>query len=433
MASENKQAINAWVLFPMGPKAFSVVVEVAILPVYFQQVAASSFSAEDASTYWKYITLAVLFLSALFAPFLGGIADQLGARKQLLIISNIVGIIAAGAMIFVGPGDWVLAIGLYLFASVGASCVYSFYDSFLIHIVPRKDLDEVSCRSAMWSYVSGAVTLSLTLLVVLLIFPNDNWGMRVTFLLMAICWAVASVMILPRLPEPPVKNDHSPTRASSLVNGAKGVMGSLQKAQTNRQLLLFLCAFGAYSGGISTIITMSNVYGRELGLGTTGLIVALALNQVVGIPASWLYGRLAQRIGAKRMVMAGLVLYTLIAIVAYFTVNVWIFWLLVVMVGLVQGGVTALNRSLFSKMISPERSSGLFGLYTAANRFSTIIGPMAFGMLVQAWGTTRLAMLSTLFLLFVGRILLEFVADQPEDTPEEMAAAPAQTALEQTS
>jgi UMF1 family MFS transporter len=406
-----KNQTRSWALFMIGSTAFATAVEAAILPIYFQQVAANPFTIEDASIYWGYLSATALFLAALLAPLLGSIADEIGGRRRLFAISNTVAILATGALILVGPGGWMLAAILYLVAAVAGSCTYLFYISLLPHMAPRDQLDRLACESFGWSYVGGVITLVLALGMVMFVFPDSTWGPRVAFLLMAIWWAVASAILLPRIPEPPAGMKQAGAGTNLLITGVKRVAATFRDIRKNHQLFTFLCALALYTGGVNTIVTMATSLGLEIGIGTNELIGALVLNQAIAIPVMWLVGRTVAKTGAKRILLAGLFLYTLISIAGYFMVNNMVFWMLAGLLGVAQGIVAALGVSMFSKMIPLERSGEFFGAYIVAMRLSGIVGPMSFGLLASLLATTRLAMLLPLVMFFAGRAMLAFVDD----------------------
>jgi UMF1 family MFS transporter len=424
MNVEDEKTTREWILFPIGMAAFSTVVEAAILPIYFQQVAASPFSVEDASVYWSYLTALSLLLTVILAPVLGSIADRIGGHRRLFVYSNVIAILATGGLVFVGRGGWLLAALLYLIGSVGNKCAYLFYLALLPHLAPHRRLDQISCQSYTWNYIGGTVSLALALGLIMYVFPDSTWGARVAFLLVAVWWAVFSAILLPRLPEPRFSNRTSHTGMSLVVEAIRQLVETFRDIRGHQQTFTFLLALGLYSGGISTVILMATTLGPEVGIGSNELIGAIVINQAVGIPVMLVLTRLVPKTGARRVILTGLAVYTFIAVLGYFTITRWMFWTLAVLAGMADGMVLALSRSLFSKMIPLEDSGEYFGLYTVALRLSGIIGPMLFGVLVRLFDTPRLAMLAPLALFFAGRALMAFVDDdRVTDRPDGQSQA----------
>lgn len=400
-----KQIINAWCMYDWGSSAFSTTIEAAVLPVYFEQVVAASLPGNTATVYWGYANTVALLIAAFLAPILGSIADYTGRKKRMLTLFAALGILATALMVGIEAGDWMLAIVLFIIGSVGLSASYVFYDALLPHIARPDQVDYVSAKGYALGYVGGGILLAINLAMIMVIWRGSTLGPRLSFLSAAIWWAVFSIPLLRRVPEPPASTAGIGPGVHPVVAGLRRLNQTFHEIRKYRQLFLFLVAFWLYNDGIGTIIKMATIYGSEIGIGMTDLIGALLLTQFVGVPFSLLFGKFSKYVGTKRAIMLGLGWYTLITIGGYFMSQAWHFWALAFMVGMVQGGTQALSRSLFSLMAPKARSAEFFGFYDVSSKFAGIAGPALFAVVGQLTGSSRLSIVA-LIVFFVGGILL---------------------------
>jgi UMF1 family MFS transporter len=407
------QIVNAWCMYDWGSSAFSTTVEAAVLPVYFEQVVAAGLSGNTATVYWGYTNSVALLITALLAPILGSVADYTGGKKRLLTIFAAIGIVATTLMVLIDSGDWLLALALFLLGTVGLSASYVFYDSLLPHVARADDIDYVSSKGYALGYVGGGILLAVNILMIQVVWAGSTLGIRLSFLTVAVWWAIFTIPLLRRVPEPPANTAGIGAGVNPLAAGFRRLGQTFREIRKYRQLLLFLIAFWLYNDGIGTIIKMATIYGSEIGIGMTDLIGALLLTQFVGIPFSLLFGKFSKRLGTKRSIMAGLGWYTLIVISGYFMSQAWHFWALAVAVGMVQGGTQALSRSLFGVMAPKARSAEFFGFYDVSSKFAGIAGPFLFAVVGQLTGSSRLSIVA-LVVFFIGGIILLSRVDERE-------------------
>ncbi len=407
------QIINAWCMYDWGSSGFSTTIEAAVLPVYFEQVVAAGLAGNTATVYWGYTNAISLLVAALLAPLLGSIADYTGGKKRLLTIFAVVGILATALMVLVDSGDWLMALVLFFFGSVGlgASCV--FYDALLPHVARANEIDFVSSKGYALGYLGGGILLAVNILMIQVIWAGSNLGPRLSFLTVAIWWAIFSLPLLRRVPEPAANTAGIGVGVNPLAAGFRRLGQTFGELRKYRQLFFFLMAFWLYNDGIGTIIKMATIYGSEIGIGMIDLIGALLLTQFVGIPFSLLFGKFSSRIGTKRAIMIGLGWYALITVAGYFMSLAWHFWVLALMVGMVQGGTQALSRSLFGLMAPKARSAEFFGFYDVSSKFAGIAGPFLFAIVGQLTGSSRLSIIA-LIVFFIGGILLLWRVDEKE-------------------
>ncbi len=408
-----KKIVNAWCMYDWGSSAFSTTVEAAVLPVYFQQVVAADLGGNMATVYWGYANAIALFVAAVLAPILGSIADYTGGKKRLLAVLAAIGILTTTLMVLIDKGDWLLALGLFLIGTIGLSASYVFYDSLLPHVARADDIDYVSSKGYALGYVGGGILLAVNIVMIQVIWAGSTLGPRLSFLTVAVWWAIFTIPLLRHVPEPPANTAGIGEGVNPLAAGFRRLGQTFHEIRKYRQLFFFLIAFWLYNDGIGTIIKMATIYGAEIDIGMSDLIGALLLTQFVGIPFSLLFGKFSGKIGTKRAIMLGLGWYTLITIAAYFMSTPWQFWVLALMVGMVQGGTQALSRSLFGLMAPKARSAEFYGFYDISSKFAGIVGPALFALVGQLTGSSRLGIVA-LIVFFIGGILLLTRVDEKE-------------------
>lgn len=414
---EYERTVRAWCLYDWASSAFATTIMAAMFPPFFRSLALGAGLREvQATAYWGYATALALLLVALIAPLLGAAADHLGRPKRFLSGFAGLGILATALFAMIGEGSWRLAAALFIVANIGFAGANIFYESLLPHIARPRELDRISTRGYAIGYVGGGLLLVVNLLWVLrphwFGLPDADFALRIAFLSVAVWWALFSIPLLRRVPDPrPTGRTGSPK--SGAARAAGPLRGALQRlAATSRDLrryrhlLLFLVAFWIYSDGIGTIIKMATAYGDEIGIGLTDMIAALVVTQFVGIPCSLLFGRLAGRIGSKRAILAGLAVYVLISVGGYLMQSATHFYVLAFAVGLVQGGTQALSRSLFASMVPKRKAAEFFGFYTLSARFAGIAGPLVFALMGQITGSSRLGILAVVVFFILGGALL---------------------------
>ena len=405
----HRKTINAWCMYDWANSAFATTIMAAILPVYYSKVAGADLVGNRATVYWGYTTAVALLLIAVSAPLLGAIADHTGTKKRFLTIFAGAGALFSCLLALVGRGDWALASGLFIVANVGFAGANIFYDGLLPHVARPEEMDRISARGYALGYLGGGLLLAINFAWImkpsLFGLPSSEVALRASFVSVGIWWMAFSIPLLRRAPEPAALGQ--PAEGRTVVrSGFRRLLGTLREVRRYRELAKFLAAFWLYNDGIGTIIKMATIYGAEIGIGQNHLIGALLVVQFVGIPFTLLFGRLGGRIGAKRGILLALIVYTLIALSAYRMSAAWHFWGLAVAVALVQGGSQALSRSLFAAMVPKRRSAEFFGFYSTSSKFAGIFGPLAFGLVGQITGSSRLGIVSLVFFFVVGGWLL---------------------------
>lgn len=400
-------------MYDWANSAFVASVVTTLFPIYFLDVAAAHLSRSVALARFAMATTVAMGITAALAPVLGTIADTAAVKKRMLGVFLALGAGATAGLALVGPGAWLPALGLFVAANVGASCSFVFYDALLPHVARRDELDRVSAAGYALGYLGGGLLLGIHLLWILqparFGYADAAEASRGAFLSVAVWWAVFSVPLFIRVPEPPAAADPAMT-LGQVVRVSFGRLGAtLRCLRRYRHAFLFLAAFLVYNDGIATIIRMAAAYGTEIGIDRGALVGAILLVQFVGIPFAVLFGRLARRFGARPAIFVCLAVYVGICVFGYFMTSAAHFFALAILVATVQGGAQALSRSLFARMIPASRSAEFFGFFAVFERFAAVLGPAVFMAAIVMTDRSRLAILAIAGFFVIGGALLAFV------------------------
>ncbi len=408
-----RREVRAWAMYDWANSAFTTTIITAIFPVYFTSVAGADLPPGEATRLLARTTTIALATSAILAPFLGALADYAPIKKRLLGMFMAIGCVAAGCLALVGRGDWFLAAMLFGAGNVGFTASLTFYDSLLPHIARADEIDSISTAGYALGYLGGGLLLAVNVAMILApaMFGLRDAGQasRLSFLSVALWWALFSVPLFRRVPEPSVHRSERGSTGHLIRTSFLAPVRALRDLRGYKHAFLLLIAFVIYSDGIGTIIRMATSYGTELGLNQGALITAVLLVQFAGIPFAFGFGLLAGRIGAKTSIFIALAVYVLITVLAYYMKTERDFYMLALMVAAVQGGSQALSRSLFASMIPRDRSSEFFGFFSIFEKFGAIAGPAAFEVASRATGSSRSAILSVMVFFIAGAAVLSFV------------------------
>ena len=372
-----------------------------LIPIYFSAIAEPGSSAVVA---WGYATTVASLALALLMPFLGSLADLKGNKKKFL--AGTIGTGAVSLAVMGVPGNAMVFLAIYVFSSVMLNASLVFYDAFLVDATEQDRYDEVSSQGYAWGYIGSCIPFIVCLVIVLFgssfgIGQLD--GIRISFVITAAWWLVFSVPVLRD-----VHQTHFKAREEHLFRHTlKGLVGTCKKIARDKRLLMFMLAFFFYIDGVHTIITMSTSYGTDLGIDSTQLVLALLVTQFVAFPSAIAYGRLAGRFGTKRMLLIAVFAYFCITLfAAFFLRSAAEFWVLAVCVGLFQGGIQALSRSEFGKLIPKENANEYYGFFDIFGKYATIMGTLLVSVFTQLTGSSSFGVLSVAVLFIVGFVLL---------------------------
>ena len=391
---------RSWVLYDVGNSAY-VMLAATLIPIYFSAIAEPGSSAVVA---WGYATTVASLALALLMPFLGSLADLKGNKKKFL--AGTIGTGAVSLAVMGVPGNAMVFLAIYVFSSVMLNASLVFYDAFLVDATEQDRYDEVSSQGYAWGYIGSCIPFIVCLVIVLFgsgfgIGQLD--GIRISFVITAAWWLVFSVPVLRD-----VHQTHFKAREEHLFRHTlKGLVGTCKKIARDKRLLMYMLAFFFYIDGVHTIITMSTSYGTDLGIDSTQLVLALLVTQFVAFPSAIAYGRLAGRFGTKRMLLIAVFAYFCITLfAAFFLKTAFEFWVLAIMVGLFQGGVQALSRSYFGRIIPKEKSNEYYGFFDIFGRYASVMGTFLVSVVTSLTGNPSLGVLSIGVLLVVGFMLL---------------------------
>ncbi len=416
MHRPSRQAL-AWALYDWGNSAFATVVIAGFFPIFFRDFWNAGQPSADITLRLGLANSLSSLVIVLLAPALGSIADVAGARKRFLAAFAFAGMLATALLPWVERGAWPVAALLYFVGTVGFMGANVFYDALLVGVAPRSELDRVSALGFALGYLGGGLLFAVCVVFTL----RPGWvgladaagAVRLAFWLVAVWWLVFTLPLLRWVREPPAAN--GPCRSwRAVADGFRQLVDTLGEIRRYRRVVLFLLAYWLYIDGVDTIVRMAVDYGRALGFGAQGLVLALLVTQFVGFPASLVFGRLAERIGARRGILVALSGYGLITIWAVFLRAPWEFYGIAVAIGLFQGGIQALSRSYYARMVPPERSAEFFGFYNMLGKFAAVAGPVAVG-LVGSWsGEARVGIASLLAFFVLGGLVLARLPDLEE-------------------
>ena len=404
--------IVAWALYDWANSAFATTVIAGFFPVFFKQYWSSGTDVVVSTAQLGFANSIGSVFILIAAPILGAIADGGGSRKQYLGAFTALGIAASAGLWFVGQGDWSTAAVVYVLASIGFSGAMIFYDALIVSVSPPTRYDEVSAFGYSFGYIGGgllfAINVAMTLSPATFGLAGAAEAVRLSFVMVAAWWLVFSIPLFRRVPEPP----RIDTAASATASGLRSLANTLREYRTHRMAGMFLLAYFFYIDGVHTIIRMAVDYGLSLGFPSESLIVALLITQFVGFPAALVFGLVAARVGPKPALYAGVAVYVAVTVWAFFMTTVIEFYVLAVVVGLVQGGVQAISRSLYARFVPAAQSGEFFGFFNMIGRFAAIIGPSLVAVTGLLTGSSRLGILSVIVLLVAGMVLLTFVREQ---------------------
>ena len=399
---------KSWIFYDWANSAFSAIVAAIILPVFFKSMAESSgVSAVDATAYWGYATSLGTLICAVLAPFLGTLGDFRGMKKKLFTAFMLLGVISTFLLAL--TNSWQGLLLFYVLGTLGfsGSCIY--YDSFLLDVTDVSRMDRVSSVGYGLGYIGGS-TIPLVVSLVLIQF-GSGFGIptmlatKFSFILTAVWWLVFTIPMLRHVQQ---KHAIEPDR-DMFAHTLRNMKDTLSMIVKNRSILFFVIAYFFYIDGVGTIIHMATVFGSSCGLDSMDLMVVLLVVQIVAFPFAILYGRLADRFGSRRMILFGIATYIVVCMLGFNLKEMKDFLLLAVLVGTAQGGIQALSRSFYGKLVPAEHASEYFGFFDVFGKFSAVIGPALFGVVAQLTGVTNYGALAVMFMFILGGAIFMFL------------------------
>ena len=329
-------------------------------------------SSVEYLAYWGYATSVVTLVTALLSPVLGALADTKGFKKPIFMLCLGVGVVGCCVMGF--ARQWLPFLMIFVLAKIGYSGSLVYYDSMLSDVTTPERMDDLSSRGYAWGYIGSCIPFVVCLALVLgagAIGLSQLTALSLALLITAVWWLAVTLPLLRRYRQ---LHYAAESREHAVRQSFARIGHTLRHLHEDKQVFWFLLAFFCYIDGVYTIIDMATAYGTALGLDTTGLLLALLLTQVVAFPSALVFGRLSARYPSTTLIPICVAAYAGIAVFAFFLATQWQFWVLAVIVGMFQGGVQALSRSHFAKIVPPEKSGEYFGLFDICGKGASFLG-----------------------------------------------------------
>jgi len=410
-----RKRVISWALYDWANSAFATTVMAGFFPLFFKSFWAADLSpAESTAVIGTTNSLAGLLI-VLLAPFLGAYSDLGKFKKKFLAFFALLGVLSTGYLYFIPQGDWVIAASLYALAVIGFSGGNIFYDSLIASVSKQDQRNKVSSLGFSLGYLGGGLLFVINVLMYL----NPAWfglssqseAILWSFVSVAVWWAVFSLPLFMSVEE---KSNAEISKGlfETITEAFKAVASTLREIKKHKRVAVFLIAYWLYIDGVDTIVRMAVAYGSDIGLDASSMITALLLTQFVGFPATLVFGIYADKIGFKKILTIGISIYILVTFYAYYMSTALEFYILAGTVGLVQGGVQAISRSFFSTIIPVNKEAQFFGFYNLVGKSAVFLGPVLVSWVALIFGNPRFGILSLLFLLVPGLVLLWMVPDK---------------------
>ena len=393
---------RAWILYDVGNSAFVLLVA-TLIPIFFNALAEEGgLSSVEYLAYWGYAASAVTIITAVLSPILGTLADTRGFKKPIFILCLVVGV--AGCCAMGVAKTWLPFLLIFVFAKVGFSGSLVFYDSMLSDVTTPDRMDVVSSRGYAWGYIGSCVPFVVCLALVLgsgAIGLSQMTALNIALFITAAWWLAMTLPLLKTYRQ----LYYVEVEKHAIRQSFARIGHTLRHLHEDKQVFWFLLAFFCYIDGVYTIIDMATAYGTALGLDTTGLLLALLLTQIVAFPSALIFGRLSAKYPSTTLIPVCIAAYAGIALFAFFLTQQWQFWVLAFVVGMFQGGVQALSRSHFAKIIPQEKSGEYFGLFDICGKGASFLGTMIVSLGSQLTGSANVGVGSLIVLFIVGFVL----------------------------
>ena len=395
-----------WIMYDVGNSAF-VLLSTAVVPIYANSLLEAAGQDNIVST-WGYAQTVASLVIALLMPILGSIADVQGMKIKFFLGFFLTGVVMCLGMSL--PLGWLAFLIVYVLATIGLNGSLTFYDSMLIDTTSNERMDKVSSHGYAWGYVGSTIPFIVCIAVIFggpaLLGLDTAACTRISFLITAVWWVAFTVPLLRSY-----RQVHYRTTADHTAEAVRGTFRELaatfRRIAHDRSLLLFMIAFFFYIDAVNTVISMSTSYGTQLGIDSTQLVIALLVTQFVAFPCAILYGRLAGRFGAKRMIVIAVIAYLgIVMFAAFFLKTAVEFWILAILVGMFQGGIQALSRSYYGKIIPKDHANEYYGFYDIFGKTASVLGTFLVATTTAVTGNASAGVLSIAVLLAAALVLL---------------------------
>ena len=430
---QKSKLIWGWAMYDWANSAFATTVMAGFFPIFFKQYWSIGADVNQSTAMLGFGNSIASLLVALMAPILGAIADRGSFKKKFLISFAYLGVLMTAGLYLVGKGEWVLAIFVYVMGVIGFSGANIFYDSLLPSVADESNVDSVSSLGFAMGYLGGGLLFLLNVVMTLqpTIFGLADAGeaVRWSFVSVALWWGTFTIITIAWVPEP--ESGKNESTENSVREGFNQLYRTFQEIRHLKTVLLFLLAYWFYIDGVDTIVKMAVDYGITIGFESNDLIIALLIVQFVGFPAALIFGRLGEHWGVRPSIFLAIGVYIAVTIWGSMMREKYEFYVLAVVIGLVQGGIQALSRSYYSRLIPKNQVAEYFGFYNMLGKFAAILGPALMGVvglimrnllmpespsaeqLIQVGqDAARWSIASIIVLFVIGAVLFYFVDEE---------------------
>ena len=390
----------SWILYDVGNSAFTLLIS-AIMPIYFNSYLAANAGIGEttAGSYWGFATAIVTICVAVLSPIFGTLSDFKGYKRPIFLFFAVMGVIGCAALGI--PMPWLVFLIVFVITKIFYSGSLVFYDAMLVDMASPARTDIVSSKGYAWGYIGSCIPFIISILIVNFSPLETAVSMPIATVINAVWWIGFTIPLMKNY-----KQTHFVPRTPHAIRDnfrrLFSVFSKKSAIPNKKGIIIFLIAFFLYIDGVYTVIDMATTFGTALEFDSTQLVLALLLTQFIAFPAAIVMGKLADKVRIELLILISIVAYTGIALFAVFMNAVWQFWVLAVAVGLFQGGVQALSRSYFAKIIPADQSGCLFGILDIFGKGAAFIGTLVVGAVTQATGSVNMGAIPIVCLFGLG-------------------------------
>lgn len=393
---------KSWILVDCGNSAYSMAVTTALLPIMF-----GMFDNVKRSMDLGYFNSIASILVAALSPILGAAADYKDKKKRFFVFFTSLGILSTASLAFIPPssGQWQLLILFFILSAIGFAGSNIFYDAFIVDVTNDERMDKISSLGFAFGYISSVIPFGISLVLIFLLGMEKSIGYQIGFIITALWWGLFTIPMIRD-----VKQIHYVEPGQDMIkNSFKRLAETFKQVKQYKTVFCFLGAYFFYIDGVDTIIKMVIPYATAVmgndGLDTFSLLAILLIIQIIAFPCAIFYGNMAKRFSARTMIIIGIFTYIISCVAAFFVASVWHIFILGAMIGSAQGGIQALSRSYFAKIIPKDKSNEFFGFYNIFGKFSAIMGPTLMSLTTAVTGNARWSILGIIPLFLVGFLI----------------------------
>lgn len=397
------KAEKSWILYDVANSAFIMIIT-ATIPIYFRSLAeGAGVSSTAASSLWGSATSISILILAVLSPILGAIADYENMKKKIFTVFFVLAI--GGGLLFTFAPGWISFLVFFILARIGYAACNIFYDAMLVDVTTDERMDKISTFGYAFGYVGSCIPFVAGLLLILncgSIGISMTAATRISFIITMVWWVIMAVPLYKN-----VRQRYSIPRQEHVISHTFRRLGNtFKKLSKDKKMLFFIIGYFCYIDGVYTIISMATTYGGEVGIDSNSMVLALLLTQFVAFPCSILSGTLAKKFGSMRMIKIFILMYMGICVFGYGLDTETEFWILAVAVGICQGGIQALSRSYYGKLIPKDESSEYFGFFDVFGKFADFFGPLIIAACAYFLNDSKYGVLSLIVLFAAGFLLI---------------------------